>query len=350
MAIDLTQLEMKRAEFSTAWDHEFQQLKEKVKPYTTLVPNVRGDRYEFPRVGSTSMREYSDTRHAIEMDDLRFDKRSMFYRKFYNAIPLSIDERMDMKDLDYSFSLIKQEQIKAAARKFDEIALGVIRDTDGYRVKKSGDGGFIGGILGTNYRGDGGTEQVELDTTYASFKTGKGNLIPVDYKTTGDGVSSNFAGTMLDKLFYVRRRLEDTNVFDPGDKGSICVAISPAVKQLLCSMEMKLNKDYGFSQLGEAGEACYNSFTNITFIVTNMLPTMDTEDKSGSPVTGARMCCAWLRNRVGFGVWQGAEFTLKDVNDKVDVDNYLRCRGKAGCSRMDEDTVFVLPCKETLSA
>ena len=47
---------------------------------------------------------------------------------------------------------------------------------------------------------------------------------------------------------------------------------------------------------------------------------------------------------------QEAEFTLKDVNDKVDVDNYLRCRGKAGCSRMDEDTVFVLPCKETLSA
>lgn len=352
MAIDLTQLEMKRAEYATAFDLEFQQLQERVRPYTTVWSGVSGERFEFPRMGGTEMREYTGSRQDVVFDDIRFAKRSMFYRKFYNAIPISQDEVADMKDLDYTFGRVKQQQVAAAARMFDAIALGVVYDQAAkrWRLKTAGDEGYMGGILGTNYGGEGGTTQKDLDLTYDGFLAGTGNLVPVDYATSGTGVDKAFAGTFLDKLFYIRRVLEERDVFNASDKGSICVAISPAVKQLLCSLEMKHNKDYGFSQLGESGESCYNSFTNITFIVTNMLPVMDTVNKSGSAVAGARMCCAWLKNRIGFGVWKGTEFTLKDVNDKVDVDNYIRCRGKAGCARMDEDTVFVLPTPEGASA
>lgn len=352
MAVDKTQLEMVRTKYGTEWDEDWQQMTSRVQPYTTINTKVAGKYYEFPRIGGTEMREYADTRHDVVFDDIRFGKRGMRYRKFYNAIPLSVDEVDDMMDLDYSFARIKRAQVAAAARFVDAIALGVVKDatTGEWRVKTDADEGFGGGILGTNYGGDDGTKEYKLDLTYDAFKAGTGNLIPVDYATSGTGVAKNFAGTFVDRLSLIKRLLEEKEVFNGTEKGEICVAISPAVKQLLQSLEIRLNHDYGFQKLGEAGNATYNEALNLTFIVTNMLPTMDTEDKSGTKVTGARMCCAWLKSRVEFGTWRGTEFSLKDVNNKVDIDHYLRVKGKAGCGRKDEDTVFVLPEVETLGA
>ena len=313
---------------------------------------MAGKYFEFPRIGGTEVKEYNDTRHEVEFSDLRFGKRGMRYRKFYNAIPLSIDEADDMMDLDYTFAQIKEAQKPAAARFMDAIALGVIKDEDSgkWRLKTSDDEGFCGGILGTNYGGDDGVKSFDLNLTYEAFQNRTGNLIPVDYATTGTGVSKSFAGTFLDRLTYVKRLLEEKEVFNGVEKGEICVAISPAVKQLLQSLELRLNRDYGFNKLGEAGNSTYNESLNITFLVTNMLPTMDTENKEGTEISGARMCCAWLRSRIKFGTWRDTVFTMKDVNNMVDVDNYLRVKGKAGCGRMDEDTVFVLPEVEVLGA
>lgn len=352
MAVDRTQLEMVRNKYGTEWDHDWQQLTERVRPYTTSEPRVAGKYFEFPRIGGTEVKEYNDTRHEVEFSDLRFGKRGMRYRKFYNAIPLSIDEADDMMDLDYTFAQIKEAQKPAAARFMDAIALGVIKDEDSdkWRLKTSDDEGFCGGILGTNYGGDDGVKSFDLDLTYEAFQNRTGNLIPVDYATTGTGVSKSFAGTFLDRLTYVKRLLEEKEVFNGVEKGEICVAISPAVKQLLQSLELRLNRDYGFNKLGEAGNSTYNESLNITFLVTNMLPTMDTENKEGTEISGARMCCAWLRSRIKFGTWRDTVFTMKDVNNMVDVDNYLRVKGKAGCGRMDEDTVFVLPEVEVLGA
>lgn len=352
MAADKTQLEMVRNKYGTEWDHDWQQLAERVRPYTTPEPRVAGKYFEFPRIGGTEVKEYNDTRHKVEFSDLKFSKRGMRYRKFYNAIPLSIDEADDMMDLDYTFAQIKEAQKPAATRFIDAIALGVIKDeeTEKWRIKTSDDEGFCGGILGTNYGGDDGLKSYELDLTYESFQNRKGNLIPVDYATTGTGVAKNFAGTFIDRLAYVKRLLEEKEVFNGVEKGEICVAISPAVKQLLQSLEIRLNHDYGFNKLGEAGNSTYNESLNITFLVTNMLPTMNTENKEGTVITGARMCCAWLRSRIKFGTWRDTTFTMKDVDDMVDVDNYLRVKGKAGCGRMDEDTVFALPEVEVLGA
>ncbi len=181
MALDLTQLEMARTKYGTMFDVEFQQLRSRVQPYTTLESEVAGERYEIPRISDTHMSEYSDTRHDIEESDMTFDKRSMRYRKFYNAISISEDEVDDMMNLDYTFSRVKSAQVAAAARKMDEIALGVIRDGTTYRLKTAADGGYMGGILGTNYKGDGGLTTVDLD--YADYDGA--NLVPVDYKTEG---------------------------------------------------------------------------------------------------------------------------------------------------------------------
>lgn len=344
----LTQRDMLRTKFKDQYESEYQQLSTRVQQYTTIETGMEGEYYEFPIIGGTEMNEYADTRHVITEDDVRFAKRGMRYRKFFNAISISKDEVRDMGKYEYTLAHIKQQQIAAAKRAVDAVALGVLldKDTHKWRKKTAEDGGYCGGILGTNYAGDGGMDKKELDLTYASFKNHAGNLVPIDYATSGKA-SAAFSGTFLDKVGYVRRRLEELDVFDPTEPGNLCVCISPAVKQMLQALELKLNRDYGFSTLGEAGSTTYLNKTGITWIVSNMLPTMNTEDKSGTAVNNARMCCAWLKNRVSFGVWDDWEYIIQELTDKVDVRERSLATGYFGCARKDEHSVFVLPELET---
>lgn len=345
----LTQREMLRTKFKDQYESEYQQLSTRVQQYTTIETGMEGDYYEFPIIGGTEMREYNDTRHTIVEDDVRFAKRGMRYRKFFNAISISKDEVRDMGKYEYKLAHIKTQQIAAAKRMLDAVALGVVKDknTGKWRLKTDADGGYCGGILGTNYGGDGGINKLVLDTSYDSYKNGTGNLVPIDYATSGKGVSTSFSGTFLDKLSYVRRRLEELDVFDPTQPGALCACISPAVKQMVQNLELKLNRDYGFSTLGDAGSTTYLPKTGITWVVSNMLPTMDTELKDGTAVNGARMCCAWLKNRVGFGVWDDWEYITQQLTDKVDVRERSLATGYFGCGRKDEHSVFVLPELET---
>lgn len=342
----MTQIEMARRKYATQFLHDFEQLTSRVRPYmSTLGDAPRGEYYEFPEIGGTEVREYTGTRVDMEIDDLLFGKRGVRYRKFYNAIQISIDEQMDMMDLDYNFATVKQKQVAAAARYIDAVALGVIKDktTGKWRLKTKEDGGFLGGILNTGYKGEGGLEDDALDLSLDSYKEGKGNLIAIDYKTTGQGVSANIAGTFYDRLLYGKRRLEELEVFNGTEKGEICCVISPAVKQMLTTFEIRNNKDYGFSKLGEAGSATYNDAVGITFVVSNMLPLMDTEKINGTAVKNARMCAMWLKNQVCFADWRRTEFTLKDVNNKVDIDHLLRVRGACGAARKDGISTLIIP-------
>lgn len=343
MNLTKTELEMVRQKLATEWQHDWEQLYERVKAYMTQVTDVAGEYYEVPYIGGTEMNEYNGSRVTMQDSRLNYGKRGMRYRKYYNFIKVSIDEQADMMDLETSWGLIKEKQKAAAAREVDAIGLGVIKDaeTKQYRVKTAADGGHLGGILGTNYGGDGGLTQYNLNLEYPTEGTFT-NLIPIDYATTGTGVSTNFAGTLYDRFGYVKRVLSELDAFDSTNPGELCLAISPAEKQLLSAYEVGLNKDYGFSKLAENG-ATYNEFLNMTILVTTMLPKMNTVDKNGSAINDCTMCCAWLKSQVGFGTWKGAEWTLKDVNDHVDVDHGLRVRGKAGAMRFRDDAVFVLP-------
>lgn len=344
MNLTKTEIEMVRQKLSTSWKHDWEQLYERVKPFMTEVTEVEGEYYEVPYIGGTDMKEYTGSRVKMEESRLHYGKRGMRYRKYYDFIKISIDEVKDMMNLEMNWNLIREKQKAGAARMVDMVALGLIKDKDTgkCRVKLETDAGYMGGILGTNYVGNGGLEKSNLILTYPTAGGAFTNLIPVDYATTGTGVSTNFAGTLYDRIGYIKRRLSELDAFDSTTPGDICVAITPAEKQLLSAYEVGLNKDYGFSKLNETG-ASYNEFLNVTFIVTNMLPEMDTVDKAGGEVKGARMCAAWLKSQVGFGLWDSAEWTLKDVNDEVDVDHGLRVKGKCGAMRFRDDAVFVLP-------
>lgn len=341
MALELTELEMVRQKLSTEWKHDWEQLNERVKPFMTQVTEVAGEYYEVPYIGGTEMKEYTGSRKQMEESRLHMDKRGMRYRKYYDYITVSVDEQADMMNIETSWGLIKQKQKAAASRMVDMVALGVIKDGNSYRLKTAADGGYCGGILGINYGGQGGLTQTELDFSYPTEQK-RTNLIPVDYETTGTGVSENYGGTLYDRIGYLKRILSELDAFDSTTPGDICVAISPAEKQLLAAYEVGLNKDYGFGKLNETG-ATYNEHLNVTFLVTNMLPKMDTVNKAGTAVNGCTMCAAWLRSQVGFGTWDDASWTLKDVNGMVDVDYGLRVKGKCGAMRFRDDAVYALP-------
>lgn len=348
---DRSILDMKRTQYATEWQHEWEQLTARIQPLTTILNNSpKGSYWEFPKMGTVEVHEYTGSFKEITWDAPTLSNAGMHYRKFYSAIPISVDEVDDLLNLDYTMATMMKKQKTAANRFIDMITLGVTKDNNSGEIIVKADSsneGFSGGILGKSYSGIGGTTAKDLDYSYASFKKGQGALIPVDYSIDGTGVSTNFQGTLLDRFGYALRRLEENEAFNGQAPGDLCIAISPAVKQQLNALEIMLNKgDYGFSSLVD-GVPTFNKRLNATIVVTNLLPKMNTETKDGTAVNGARMCCAWLKSQIGFGLWKDSEFSIKTINNYVDVDNYCRVRGKAGCARMRDDAVFILPCIES---
>ncbi len=356
MALPYSQIEMTRTKYEEMFDVEFQQTRSRVEPYTTVKTDCYGESVEWARMSGTDFLEYAGTRQDIVDSDITFDKRRIFKRKAHNSIPISRDEVADMQKLNYTFERVKTQQVAAAARWFDMVALGVTpimkRDSNGKlvatrkcRLKTASDPGFCGGILGINYKGEGGLTQTSLDLSYVNGVAGK-NLVPVDFTTTGTGVSSNIAGTFFDKFYYIKQMLEESEAYNDTESGQICVAISPFVKRILSEYEVSLNHDYGYGKMGENGGTTYNSHLGANFIVSNMLPQMNTTDMNNEAVNYCRMCCAWLKNRVGFGVWKNTEYELVLEPRKIDVRYRQLAVGHVGCTRLDEDTVFVMPMDE----
>lgn len=342
-------IDLAHTKFAPKWEHDWAQADSRLLAYVSEIPNPQGKYYRFPRIGDTEVHEYVSNEESVTFDKLKFGDFGFKPRKFHNEIPLNDDDTAEAYDLMFNLDLIRQKQASAASRFIDEVILGTIKDktTGKYRRKTAADGGNCGGILGLSYSGEDGSTSHELDLSYASFKNNTGNLIPIDYATSGTGVSSVLAGTIVDRMKYTVRRLSEHEAFNSVDPSELCLVISPAVAQVLGSLEMSINRDYAIGDLGDIGRPVFNRAIGATIIQSNMLPTMDTVDVNDKAVTGARMCVAYLKSQIGFGRWRSTEFRIKDINDKVAMDYYVRVRGIAGAGRKRDDAVFVLPVLES---
>lgn len=351
MSIELTKklIDLAHTKYATKWEHDWTQTESRLIPYVSEIANPQGKYYRFPRLGDTEMHEYVSNEESVSFDHLKVGDFGFKPRKFHNEIPLNDDDTLEAYDLMFNLDLIRQKQATAAARFMDEVILGTLKDktTGKYRLKTAADGGNRGGILGCSYSGEDGSESHELDLTYESFNNHTGNLIPIDYATSGTGVSEVLAGTVIDRMKYAVRRLAENEAFNSVDASELCLVISPAIAQVLGSLEMSINRDYAIGDLGDIGRPVFNRAIGATIIQSNMLPTMDTTNKAGTAINGARMCVAYLKSQIGFGRWRSTEFRIKDINDKVAMDYYVRVRGAAGCGRKRDDAVFVLPILES---
>ncbi|MBR2320341.1 MAG: hypothetical protein IKA50_06130 [Clostridia bacterium] len=351
MAIELTKelIDLAHTKYATLWDKDWEQTTSRLLPHVSQIPSPQGKYYRFPRLGGTSMREYVSNDEDVVFDKINVGDYGFKYRKFHSEIPLNDDDNVEAYDLMFNLDLIRAAQVPAVSRFTDEIILGTIQDksTGKYRPKTASDPGNSGGILGLSYSGEDGSTSHSLDLTCASFQAGKGNLVPSDYATSGKGVSSVFAGTLVDRMKYVVRRLSENEAFNATDPSELCLIISPAVAQVLGSLELSLNRDYPLGDLGDIGRPVFNRAIGATIIQSNMLPTMDAETIAGQTVPGARMCVAYLKSQIGFGRWRNTEFRIKEISTKVATDYYVRVRGIAGCGRKRDDAVYVLPVLES---
>lgn len=325
MTQDISSLFRTREE--TKWNTMIQQDTEIVKPFVSIHPNCSGKAVEMPYYGNTSMREYSGRFQKIEWSEMKFGKRTIRPRKFYSAIPLEEDDKKDMDTLTFTSANVMSEQRKALARMNDEVIFGVTKDsvTGLYRVRTQADG-VCGGILAPNYVGDDGATIEELDIAEGSF-----NVIPVDYVTKGTKTAT---GMLIDKIILLRARYQMIDMFKAGRGEEIVVAISPAQHMDMILWQQSQSRDYGFQSLVK-GEV--NEFLGVKFLVTNMLPL----DKEGN-----RMCVAWLKSRVKFGIWRDAEFRIAPREELVGLREQVMLKASSGATRMDKDTVFLMPCKE----
>lgn len=319
---------MFRTKYETKWNTQIQQDTSLVKPYVTLHPNCSGKSVSLPFHGKTDIREYTGRKVKLEWDDLTFGERHIKKRKFYSSIPLSEDDKLDMDTLDLTASSVMAEQRNAFQRTYDEVILGVSLKSGVYEIRTQADG-VCGGIFAPNYIGENGDELETLDISASSSQ-----VIPVDYAAKG---TKTAAGMLIDKIAELRRRYRAMDV--PRNlMEEIVVAISPSQEMDMILWEQAQNRDYGFTSL-TTGEI--NKFLKCTFFVTNMLPV----DENGN-----RLCVAWLKSRVKFGLWKDASFRIEPRPEYVDVREQITVKAAIGATRLDNKTVFALPCKETVSS
>lgn len=193
----------------------------------------------------------------------------------------------------------------------DEVILGVMEDdAGGYRVRTQADG-VCSGILAPNYVGDDGATIETLDTSEGSFQ-----LIPADFVAKGTKTAS---GMLLDKIAELLCRYRILH-WKPGKGDDIVDAISPKQHMDLLLMEQTQSRDYGFSSLSKGQ---INDFLVVKFLITNMPPIDD---------AGNRLCVAWLKTCVKFGIWKEAAFRIEPRSEYIDVREQITVKAALGAT------------------
>lgn len=324
----MTVQNMFRTKYETAWQQEVQQRVSRILPYVTVRPG-QGRAMEFPYLGKANeLREYSDIFHKVEWDHTKHGKRMVKRRKFYQATPLSEDAKVDLHTLDLSVADVRKNMGFEWQRELDAIILGVMKDGVNYRIRKTSDG-VCGGALSVNYGGDEGEQTYELDLA----AKGK-NVIPANYKGADAASPEEAAGLLVAKIANLRTKYMEMDAWEAGSTDKIVLNISPALYESMLLWEESKNRNYGFQSL-KSGEV--NEFLGVAINVVNCLP---------KDTLGLRQCVAWLKSRMLFCPWKDATFRVQARPDYVDVQEQILLKASAGATRLDDETVFVLPCKE----
>lgn len=321
---------MFRTKFETMWQQEIQQRVSRLKKFVTIRPGA-GRAVEYPYLGKAArLREYKDIFHKIEWDHTTHGKRTVKRRKFYQATPISEDAQVDLHTLELTAGDIRSNMLAELEREWDEIILGVMPDGEGgYKIRQTSDG-VCGGALAVNYGGDEGEQTFELDLT----KSKNSNVIPGGLKNDGT-IDPEAAGDLVKrKIARLKTRYTQLGMWNNDGRETIVLNISPVLYESLLMWEEAQNRNYGFESL-KKGEV--NEFLGVAINVVNCLP----KDEQGN-----RMCVAWLKSRMLFCPWNNGQFRITPRNDYVDVQQQVLVKASAGATRLDDDSVFVLPCKE----
>lgn len=323
MDINLTIVDQYRKKYTGIWNAAIQQEMAIIAPYATTMQECAGTSIELPYLGKTELNRRTQRLQQVAFTELATGKRQIKPVQFEKFIGMSTDDPMFMDKLQLTASQVIAEERKAAARKMDEVLLGVIYDKPKkkWRVITQADGN-VGGILGPNYTGNDGAT---LISPLAS------QTVPADFVYKG---TKTAAGMIIDKIVRAKQIMEETEAWHEGSGDTLCMALTPRQKAEILMWEQSQNKDYGFNSLKDGK---VNDMLGITFMFTNMLP----YDASGN-----RICPMWLKSKAVMGVWENPAFRVDKRTDYIDlVQVGVTCA--YGSTRRDEESFVQVLCSET---
>lgn len=332
-----------------------QQKTSKYTPFVTWMSGASGKRVEFNTRGNTEVDFRVKRFEEKDPDELTFGKRAMIPVGFAKAMHWSEDDKILKGDFSVANQDFIEEMSYGFARKLDCLIIGSWWDDSNKRytvatagsnlnVKDSFYNGLgIGGILGPAYVGEHlvTPENVSMEavTTDAEAYDGSNlkweetTVIPYDYTESGTPEPTSMTKA---KLLAAMRAMEMRDALDDG--GVLNVAITPAMKYELMNDPFFQTKDHGYQVLKDG---FFNSFLNIRFLVTRMVPQVEISTPEGTKTVYA--CPVWRTEDVYAAWWDNLKYEI--VKPSMSYDEIvISAKGALGCARRRLNTVLTIHC------
>lgn len=179
-------------------------------------------------------------------------------------------------------------------------------------------------------------DRIILDAAFGTAYTGKQGQTAITFPTSQvvgvNGSGSTAAGLTVDKLILARKKFWQNEVDEMQPLYIACSA--EQIDNLLRTTEVT-NDDYNTVKALVRGEV--DSFMGFTFIRTELVPWAD----------NVRECVAWAKDGILLALSQDVTTKISERSDK-NYSTQVYVEMDMGGTRMDEDKVVKIECKETV--
>ena len=338
--------------------------------YATILPDCTGDYHKLTFGSNTELVGRTDFDEVIKAEEMTYNVRGikpLMYERWHKFLP---EKTNFMRNFPLTTTNVVNELRPALERAKDFNLMGTIVDTkkssptegevivrkhntydesaeNGNPMKM----GATSGYFGDAYAGKTGDASIELPMQPYVDGTGlvtkwdeydesvaldmkRSNVVPVNYVPSGSATPS---GWTVDKFILVYEMLQARYA---NKRGTIVHAITHRQAAEILRNEKFQNLLFG-NQVLKTG--LMDSLFGIKFLVTDTLPLVNIGD-GGSP-KWVRACPTWCVEDLVFGVWDDAEFHIRQPQDRVKT-VYLGCTFAMGSGRKREESCITMLCDE----
>lgn len=181
-------------------------------------------------------------------------------------------------------------------------------------------------------------DQIIMDKFFATAKAGKDGTTDVAYSSANTVVHGG-TGLVLSKLRSLRKLIKKRHV----DLRTTKPLIGVTAEEIDDLIGETTTNSIDFNSVKPLVDGEVSTFMGFTFVpyeayMGNAIPT---HDDTGT----VRECPVWVPDGMHFGLWQGLTVTINNRPDKNNI-KQIHATFTAGATRLEEDKVFKVECKE----
>lgn len=335
--------------------------------------HLTGKETEIDAIGKTELDLRTKRMQEKSFEELAFRKRYMRPAALAKSLTLSKDDFKFKGKLAVKMQDLHDQLVKAAARAYLWVTLGVTRDKDPVAnantvpstADKTGAAGvtgpysstniYIGGMFGINQvSDDDGSTRIDealpmqpiiggaLTTDYFTEYTKAGqidmentNVIPANYVLTGKPVNTDLTIT---KIRAAREALEARHAINADEM--MYMMITPHQKSMLYA-DTRLQKECGWQILKDG---LMSEIMGLRLVVSNYVPKVQVGGK------WVRACPVWDKESMGFGMWDSVSLKAYELDqlsyDQIAIDFQVAI----GAARLRTESFLTIHCDEEAEA